>query len=48
MLHVYYKEKTGMRYRTDIRFGAADFICKNFLSEFVLKNQKGNPLKNLL
>ncbi|XP_057370230.1 pickpocket protein 28-like [Daphnia carinata] len=27
MLHVYYKEKTGMRYRTDIRFGAADFIA---------------------
>ena len=29
MLHVYYKEKTEMRYRTDIRFGVEDFICKN-------------------
>lgn len=27
MFHVYYKEKTGMRYRTDIRFGIEDFIC---------------------
>ncbi|XP_046452018.1 pickpocket protein 28-like [Daphnia pulex] len=26
ILHVYYKEKTGMRYRTDIRFGIEDFI----------------------
>ncbi|XP_046649312.1 pickpocket protein 28-like [Daphnia pulicaria] len=26
MLHVYYKEKTGMRYRTDIRYGIEDFI----------------------
>lgn len=26
MFHVYYKEKTGMRYRTDIRFGIEDFI----------------------
>lgn len=30
MLHVFYKEKTGMRYRTDIRFGIEDFICKEF------------------
>ena len=30
MLHVYYKEKTGMRYRTDIRFGIEDFICNFF------------------
>lgn len=26
MLHVYYKEQTGMRYRTDIRYGIEDFI----------------------
>ena len=26
VLHVYYKEKTGMRYKTDIRFGVEDFI----------------------
>lgn len=30
MLHVYYKEQTGMRYRTDIRYGIEDFIC-NFV-----------------
>ena len=28
VLHVYYKEKTGVRYKTDIRFGIEDFICK--------------------
>uniref|UniRef100_A0A0P5S1Q7 Sodium channel protein Nach n=1 Tax=Daphnia magna TaxID=35525 RepID=A0A0P5S1Q7_9CRUS len=26
MLHVYYKEQTGMRYRTDIRYGIEDFV----------------------
>lgn len=35
MLHVYYKEKTVMRYMTDIRFGVEDFICKDF--ESILK-----------
>lgn len=32
VLHVYYnKEKTGMRYKTDIRFGVEDFICKSLI-----------------
>ncbi|KAI9552640.1 putative amiloride-sensitive sodium channel [Daphnia sinensis] len=26
VLHVYYKDKTGVRYKTDIRFGVEDFI----------------------
>jgi hypothetical protein len=34
MLHVYYKEKTGMRYRTDIRYGIEDFICNTFILLF--------------
>lgn len=28
VLHVYYKAKTGERYKTDIRYGIEDFICK--------------------
>ncbi len=28
VLHIYYKEKTGVRYKTDIRFGVEDFVCK--------------------
>lgn len=28
VLHVFYKDKTGMSYKTDIRFGVEDFICK--------------------
>ena len=28
ILHVYYKDRTGIRYKTDIRFGIEDFICK--------------------
>ncbi len=31
VLHVYYKDKTGMRYKTDIRFGVEDFICKKMI-----------------
>ena len=27
VLHVYYKDKTGVRYKTDVRFGIEDFIC---------------------
>jgi amiloride-sensitive sodium channel len=27
VLHIYYKDKTGVRYKTDIRFGIEDFIC---------------------
>jgi amiloride-sensitive sodium channel len=33
-LHVYYKEKTGERYKIDIRFGIEDFICKQFFYQF--------------
>ena len=29
LLHVYYKDRTGIRYKTDIRFGIEDFICNN-------------------
>lgn len=44
MLHVYYKEQTGMRYRTDIRYGIEDFVCIYFvfvsLSTFDLFTKK--------
>ncbi len=33
VLHVYFREKTGMRYQTDVRFGVEDFICKRNLSQ---------------
>ena len=26
MLHVYYKDRTGIRYKTDIRYGVEDFL----------------------
>lgn len=39
MLHVYFKEKTGMRYRTDIRFGKEDFICNyDAILQFIKPN----------
>jgi hypothetical protein len=40
ILHVYYKEKTGMRYRTDIRFGIEDFICSLISFSFFQTNFK--------
>lgn len=33
-LHVYYKEKTGLRYKTDIRFEVEDFVCETLAFRF--------------
>lgn len=30
VLHVYYRDRTGFRYKSDIRFGIEDFICEYF------------------
>lgn len=38
LLHVYYKDRTGIRYKTDIRFGIEDFICNNNFYMFICNN----------
>ena len=36
ILHVFYKDRTGVRYKTDIRFGIEDFICNNKTTQFII------------
>ena len=37
VLHVYYKEKTGMSYKIDIRFGVEDLICIKTFKQIISK-----------